>query len=503
MKSIFKAVATVTVFSVLTRLLGFVFRIFLSRKIGAEGLGLYQMSTSVLSILTTLIASGLPLTTAKAVSYNTAKTDIYTRDKSVSTALVIAVSLSLACAIILLALKNVWGIVLTDNRAVEIMFILIPSIIFSAAYSIFRGALWGFGDYFSCGLTEFFEQIVRLILTFIFISTAKDYFSATKLTAWAFDITCLFSAILAAVIYFKRGKLKFGRGEYKKIIKSASPITGIRLANSMVQPLTTLIIPTLLILCGYTQAEAVSSFGVVMGMTFPLLYVPMSVVGSISMVLIPTLNTMLSKNDLAGIQKNVENSISVSIFLSALFVPLYLSVGNLIGVVLYDNVMSGVLLQLSAVCVVPITLCNLSGSILNALNLETKSFFNYLFGSIALFLSLIILTPLIGINSIIVSHFLSMSLITLLNMHRVKKAVPELKIGIISCSLKYSLIIAPSSLLGHFIANIALHIFTNFFAAILGGIFAILCMLILARATHLFDFSTLFDMLKKKRSRNA
>ncbi len=499
MKSIFKAVATVTVFSVLTRLLGFVFRIYLSRKIGATGLGLYQMATSILGIFMTLIVSGLPLTTAKSVSFNTAKNDIPTCNKSVTSALVIALSLSIVCAIVLLVLKSVWGVILTDNRAVTIMLILLPSIIFSAVYAIFRGALWGFGDYFSCGLTELFEQVVRLILTFVLIAQAKDYFAATKLTAWAFDITCLLSALLAAIIYFKRGKLKFGRGEYKKIIRSASPITGIRLANSMVQPLTTLILPTLLILCGYSQAEAVSSFGVVMGMTFPLLFVPMSVVGSISMVLIPTINTMLCKNDIKGIQQNIENSITVSIFLSALFVPLYLSVGNLIGIVLYDNIMSGVMLQLSSVCVVPITLCNLSGSILNAMNLETKSFFNYLFGSIALFVSLLILTPLIGINSIIVSHFISMSLITLLNVRKIKKAVPNLKISIVSNSLKYSLAIAPSSLLGHFIANISLHLFTNFFSALLGGLTSVLCMIVLAKVTKLFDFTTLFEMLKKKR----
>ena len=65
MKSIFKAVAIITIFSVITRALGFVFRIFLSRKLGAEGIGLYQMGTSILGIFMTLIASGLPLTTAK------------------------------------------------------------------------------------------------------------------------------------------------------------------------------------------------------------------------------------------------------------------------------------------------------------------------------------------------------------------------------------------------------------------------------------------------------
>lgn len=76
MKSIFKAVAVVTIFSVFTRLLGFFFRIYLTRKLGAEGIGLFQMATSVLGIFTTLISSGLPLTTAKLVSKYEANSEL-------------------------------------------------------------------------------------------------------------------------------------------------------------------------------------------------------------------------------------------------------------------------------------------------------------------------------------------------------------------------------------------------------------------------------------------
>ena len=81
MKSIFKAVAIVTIFSIITRLLGFFFRIFLSRKLGAEGLGLYQISTSILGVFMTLISSGLPLTTAKLVSKYETSNEIVKKNK--------------------------------------------------------------------------------------------------------------------------------------------------------------------------------------------------------------------------------------------------------------------------------------------------------------------------------------------------------------------------------------------------------------------------------------
>ncbi|MDR2635183.1 MAG: oligosaccharide flippase family protein, partial [Clostridiales bacterium] len=55
----FKSVATVTAFSVMTRMLGFVFKIYMSRTFGAETVGLYQIGMSVLSLLFAFTASGI------------------------------------------------------------------------------------------------------------------------------------------------------------------------------------------------------------------------------------------------------------------------------------------------------------------------------------------------------------------------------------------------------------------------------------------------------------
>ena len=59
MKSLFKTVALITIFSFLTRVSGFLFRIILSREVGAEGVGLYQVSSSVFMVLLTVIPDNL------------------------------------------------------------------------------------------------------------------------------------------------------------------------------------------------------------------------------------------------------------------------------------------------------------------------------------------------------------------------------------------------------------------------------------------------------------
>ncbi len=499
MKSIFKAVAIVTIFSILTRALGFFFRIFLSRKLGAEGIGIYQISISILGIFATFITSGIPLTTAKLVSHYESKNDIFKRDKAVSSSFVISIIVALICSIIIVLLMPIWKKIIIDKLAVKLLLLLIPSLLFSAIYSVFRGALWGQNDYFNCGLTELIEQIVRFVLSIIMLWNISNIADATTKTVISFDITCLISAIIVAIIYLRRNKLNFNKGEYKNIIKSATPITAVRLTSSLVQPLTTLLIPALLVASGYSSSEAISNFGIVMGMTFPMLFVPMAIIGSISMVLIPTISSMLSNKDYDAISNNIRQSMSVSIFISVLFIPLYMSVGDLIGLVLYDNLTSGIILQMSAFCIIPITLTNLTGSILNALNLEVKSFVNYLLGSIILIISLIVLTPIIKSNAITTSYLISMSVISLLNIRKINKTIPNLKLNIISTTFKYSLIILPCSILGHLVSNIFIAFAGNFISAVIGGGISILFVVLLSKVFNIYDFKDIFKLIKMRK----
>ena len=68
MDGLFKTTAVVTVFSLAEKFLGFLYRIYLSRTIGSEGLGLYQIALSVFALLMTLSCSGIPATVSRLIT---------------------------------------------------------------------------------------------------------------------------------------------------------------------------------------------------------------------------------------------------------------------------------------------------------------------------------------------------------------------------------------------------------------------------------------------------
>ena len=162
-----KAVALITIFSILTRILGFVFRIYLSWEMGAEMLGIYQIALSIIGVLMMLVSSGLPLTLSKFTAIYETKKDNQAINRATTATLVISLILSIILCLLIFVFHTPLEKIFADPRTVIIILTLLPSVIFSAIYSSFRGALWGKKNYFIVGLSEFVEQVLRILFFFI------------------------------------------------------------------------------------------------------------------------------------------------------------------------------------------------------------------------------------------------------------------------------------------------------------------------------------------------
>ena len=73
MQNLYRTAAVVTVFSALEHTLGFLYRIILSRLLGPEGLGIYQVALTVFAVFLTITSSGLPITLSRVISKHRAQ----------------------------------------------------------------------------------------------------------------------------------------------------------------------------------------------------------------------------------------------------------------------------------------------------------------------------------------------------------------------------------------------------------------------------------------------
>lgn len=497
MKSLFKTVAYITIFSVATRAMGFVFRIYLSRTLGAEALGLYQVALSVFSVLLTVVASGMPVVISKLTAKYYAKKDKNSEGGLVSAALLISVITSLVLIVLVLAFKGVFSALFADDRCYTILLVLLPAILCSAIYNVFRGAMWGHSNYFPYCITELFEQIARIVICVFLLTFGVSSLSPSISAALSLSIASLLSAILAVVLYFVYGgRMKKPNGVYKEVLRSNTSITGVRVASSLVQPIIALIVPARLMAAGYTSAQAMSSYGVAMGMTMPFLFIPITLVSSLSMALIPDLSTALANKDGEHVNNRIFSSITFALLITFILIPLYIGAGENIGLFFYDNIESGRLLASAAWVMLPFALLNITSAILNALGLEVKSFVNYLFGSIFMFAGIIFLPQLIGVRAIIWAMGLCVSVAALLNIRMIKKHT-NVKLNILKPAIKLSLISVPTAALTYFMTSLLSGVIPLFFNLAISCILGLAMFLSLAVVFGVVNIQMMFVEIKK------
>lgn len=498
MKSIFKNVAIITVFSVLTRLFGFLLRIFLSRTIGAEALGIYQVALSVFMVLLTVVSSGLTL----IISRMTASYRVSNKKKEisslVSSSLLIALVVSIILCLIILIFKNLFSQLFTDENCINILIILLPSLIFSAVYSVFRGVIWGYDNYFALCVTELFEQVVKIALCVLLLGAGMSALQSAMTVAWSFTLSCLLSAVFVVLLFFfYGGKMGKPTRVYKSVFLKSAPITGVRVAGSLVQPLIALILPAQLVLAGFTQEQAMSIYGIALGMTFPLLFLPTTLIGSLSTALVPDISMALVQNDNAHIQKRVSSSITFTLFITFLIVPIFMAIGDRIGNFLFGEVLSGTLLQMSAWIMIPMGITNITSSILNSVGMEVKSFINYVIGGVFTFISVMCFTKTMGVLSLPFGMGVSTAIAAILNIIMLRQKL-KIEVKIFKQLFLMILLSLPSLAITSFLSSLLSYVLPDLFNIIISAGFGCSVFLLLCIIFNVVSVQSYFVKIKEK-----
>ena len=484
MQKFVKAVALITIFAVATRAIGFVFRIFLSRVLGAEMLGVYQIAMAFFMVFLTLVSSGLPLAISKQVATKNTKGVI-------TAGLVISLAASCLVCLLVFFLRNLYGALFTDARCIAILLALIPSVIAASVYSVIRAVWWGEKKFFLLGVTELIEQILRVIVFAIMLAFAFLFIDMGQIAALSYTVACFIGAAVVVVIFMKTRRLgkadiKYTRtSQYKPLLKSAAPITGVRLVASITMPVISILIPMRLIAAGWSPTAAIAAFGVLVGMTLPLLTIPQTVISSLSTALVPELSSAHKEQNRGIVHKQIQNCLKFTLFINFLLLPVFMSLGEGIGMFLYADRTSGIYLTYFAWVMIPMSLSQITNAILNSLGAETRAMKHYFLGSIALFASVWFLTPEIGISALVTGMGACMGIASLLNLLLITKltkchgsATPFAKketnfaVSVLGQCLLFTIISIPAIIAGIFCQGIVKHLFPSFIALGISGIAA-------------------------------
>lgn len=487
-KKVFKTVVIVTVLSCSERFLGFIYRVFLSRELGSEGLGLYQIALSVLGLFMTITSSGIPITVSRTMIKNREEGKSRNNGMVVSSGILLTLIVSVPVTFLVLARLPVTDFLFSDKRCSELLSIVIPGLIITSVYAVIRGTFWGNERFLTYSLIELFEEIVMVAAGVVLVKFSTDFMNGAKRAMYAVLISYVFSFSASLTAYFtKGGRLSLPKSELKPLFVSSAPITFMRTATSLINTLIAVLLPARLIRYGMSEAAAVSEFGKVFGMAFPLIFMPSTFIGSLALVLVPELSSNYYSGNFLTLKNNVEKAVKFSVFTACLIIPVFLSAGEAIGSIIYADRAAGIYVKKGAITMLPMSITIITTSILNSLNKEKQSLLYYLSGATALVLSIVFLPKYLGVDSLILGMILSYSVTAVLNLRAVNKVCPKSP-DTASYIVRAAAFVIPGCLAGYFANNLFLPGAGEFFAAAISSVISLGVPLTLFYVFGMLDF---------------
>lgn len=463
----FGTASIVTALSVAERGLGFLYRIVLSRLIGAEGLGIYQVSLSLFSVFLTIGTGGIPISVSRLISKSKAENNLQGERSVTCAGFALTLLLTLPVCIFLGLFAQYLPFLFSDERCIPVFKILLLGLCFSALYAVVRGNFWGNKQLLLPSVLEIAEETVMVIAGVLLLQNVDNAADGAINAAWAVVISYLFSFTASILCFFLGGgKLSSPKNTLKPLFTSTLPITSVRAGGSLVNSAVAVLLPAMLVRTGVKESEAVGLFGIVSGMAMPVLMIPATIIGSLSLVLVPDLseNFYAKRTDL--LYKNLRRGLNAAFLVACALIPLFYVLGDDVGKIAFSQPLAGDFIRNSCPILLPMSMAMISTGMLNSMGYEKQTFLFYFIGAAALLLCILLLPPLCGAYAYVIGLGASYLLNTVCNLILLHKKCPHLfkpkrKEGS-HTSLKVFLLLLPISLLGKFVAALFSYLFGEF-----------------------------------------
>ncbi|MDS1030811.1 stage V sporulation protein B [Bacillota bacterium LX-D] len=414
MQKFFQGAFLLIAANLINRILGFIYKVYTVRLIGAEGIGLFELVFPIYNLVLVLTTAGIPLAIPKLISEEFARHNYKQVKKIFLVALfILATSGFLSTTVLLWSAPYLSIKFFSDQRVYWSFVVTLPAIFIVAISSAFRGYFQGMQNMLPGSTSQVVEQIVRFTVGIIAVQFLLPY--GLELAAAGLALAMVsgeFAGLLSLVAFFWKKRinqisLKYFKNERTNILRILSSIYKIAIPTTLTRVILAatltaeaIIIPIRLINSGLTMSQATQSYGQFSGMAFSLINLPTIITVSLAISLVPAISEALALNDYNLIRKRTNQVLKITIYtaIPCLVIFFYLS-RNIMQVVYNTTEASAILATLALGCPF-FYLQQTTNGILQGLGKVNLIFKNALIGSIVTLAGIYWLTalPNIGIQ---------------------------------------------------------------------------------------------------------
>ncbi len=425
-KSLIYSTLILTLASIITRLMGFVYRIYMSNELGAYGMGQYQLIMPVYMLSWSLICAGFTISISKLVSQEHAKQQYGNMQKFLILGTTISFIISIVFSFVLYTFSSFIATNFFETKEISTAFkILSFSLPFMSIGSCIRGYFLGLQQPTIPSITQVLEQITRIGSIFIFISLYG------KLTIEIAILGILFAEAVSTLFilfsyYIFKNKHKLANVKSNLTLQSSVsillamslPIMANRVMGSFLTAYENILITQKLVDFGLSKESALISLGATTGMAMPLIFLPTAVITSIGVSLVPAISSSVATNNYSKVKHLLNRTLLFTSIVGFGVAMLFMVFGYEIGFLIYKRNLGLELFALS-ISAPLIYIQMILSSTLNGLGLQFYTFINSLMSSILAIIIIYFTMPEFGMLSFYLAIFLSSTFTVVTNSRKI------------------------------------------------------------------------------------
>lgn len=431
-----KGTLILTVSSIVVKVIGSLNWIILSRVLGGEGIGLYQMGFPIYLMAITLSSAGIPVAISIITAEKLAQKDFLGAKRvfNVSLRLLFVTGLVFASALFFGAhwlIDNHW---IRDSRAYYSIIALAPAVFFVTFLASFRGYLQGWQIMTPTAASEIVEQLMRVVTMIVFANMFMPHGLAYAAGGASMGAGVgAFCALWVLMWFYGRLKQKLkadlqqqnplatresARAIISRLLRLALPVSMSSLMLPVVANLDLLIVPQRLEAAGFHISQATEFFGYLTGMAVPLINLATIFTAAMTISLVPAISESRALNDVFGIRAKTRTAFRVALIITCpCFVGMYF-LAEKIAALIYNAPGAADAIQTMSVGILLLGLHQISTGILQGLGRTSIPVINMILAAaVKVFLSWTLTAiPTLGIKGAAMATVVDFGLAAVLNM---------------------------------------------------------------------------------------
>ncbi len=428
-KRLFYNTLLLTAASFLMQGVGLAFQAYLTRRIGAAGVGLFILTMSVNSFAATVAITGVRFATMRIVSQELGLSRGEGALGAVRRSLLYAISFGTAAALMLyLGADFVGGVVIGDVRTVRPLRRLAMSLPFMSMGTVFTGYFTAVGKVWLASVKGFFEQIIRIAVSVALLSTvaAGDVEGACCAVLTGGVVGEIGSFLLALLIYRIESRPLHGMGNqpddlWPRIFGVAIPLGVAAYARTALNAAKNLLTPRSLQKAGGDASAAMADYGMIQGMVFPVITFPAALISSLAELLIPEVTRLQAQGRESAISRAANKIFAACAVFAVGAAGIIARFARPLGLTVYDSAAAGPYILLFSLMIPVMYLDMITDSLLKGLGEQVYSMRINVLDSLVSTLLIVLLLPRYGTAGYVFVLFFSESLNFALSMYKLNR----------------------------------------------------------------------------------